>query len=407
MTDAGFFYRDFYNAFGTSFFEVTERGDDPFIGTEQQTSRLRAHVKVIVAGVDITSKILPHLISVVVIDGEQQKTAEIEIDDRDGKLPIPPYGSPVSVDLGWRSESFVRVFEGVIEDFEHGFARKQGGRRMWVHANSADMLKSKMKEPIQDMLGEGAPPGQQEGSMHGLSSWIQQFTKHAGVNAKVSGAFDAVKQDFWSAANASPMHLMNTLKDQIGFTHQWDKPGSLVVEKMGERGLSCRAIWRDNLIAWRVRPFASRPTFGGSKQQSYDAKESGWKEKLQNFGFKGPWGEAVSNAMSAIPAATESAAGQDNQGAQAGAEGSYFGNGRIIINGEPRARWNSYVDLIGARPGVDGRYLIVAAEHHYSRHGYITQLEVEPEVGGGKPSSMDTQNVWNDLPKPAPNIGGQ
>ena len=124
---------------------------------------------------------------------------------------------------------------------------------------------------------------------------------------------------------------------------------------------------------------------------------------MQNFGQKsGPGTLAGSNLQNPAEAGSDSAAQQDNQGAQEASDSSYMGNGRIVINGEPTARWNSLVHLIGARPGVDGLYLITSAEHVYSRTGYLTFLDVLPMYGA--PGGANIGTAFG-LPKPAPNQG--
>src|SRR4029077_20498677 len=92
---------------------------DPFIGTPRQTSRMRAYCKITVDGFDVTSKLEPHLISVHVTAGEPGMAAELELDDRDGTLPLPPIGARILIQLGWETEQIVNVFIGSIEDLEH------------------------------------------------------------------------------------------------------------------------------------------------------------------------------------------------------------------------------------------------------------------------------------------------
>ena len=376
---------------------------DPFIGSITQTHRMRAFVGVIVAGVDITHKIYPHLLSVRVRDEFPEATAEIEIDDRDGKMPLPPLDATVSIALGWQSESMVNVFNGVVKDFEHGFARKQGGRRMWVHCSGISDVQTRAKQPMQDHAGEGAPPGQTEGKMIGLPDFIQQVAKKAGINPAINNVLANVKQDYWHQANESFMHMISSLGEKHGFIPQFTDGTKLTIETKGERGLSCHAAWRDNLIAWRVHPVAMRAVFAGGTQQWFDHLTSQWNLNAQKFGLKGVFNAGDSNQQPQAPAATESGASNELGGMQTQAE-TQEGNGRIIINGEPNAKHNSYVILTGARPGVDGLYWIAAAEHNYSRHGFITTLEVQTEA-----NAPDNQNVGRafegfDLPRPQPNF---
>jgi Bacteriophage probable baseplate hub protein len=374
---------------------------DPFIGGLQQTHRMRAYCTVQVNGINITDKLLPHLISVRVIDSTPTTLAEIEIDDRDGKMPLPPLNAPVIIALGWKSESMLAVFNGVIDDFEHGFGRKQGGRRMYVHASGLSHVNTTAKQPMQDAMGEGAPPGKNEGNLLGMPSWIQQMAKNAGVNANVMGLGE-IKQDYWAQAGSSLQHEIQSLSEKFGFTYQFSEGNKLTVTKKGHRGVCCYATWRDNLIAWRVRPFVARSSFKGSVQQWFDPKNSNWNTALQQFGLKFPFNSGASNDAPQKPAETETNAGNVGAGQQEKSE-IQQGNGRIVINGEPAAVWDGFVLLTGARPGVDGLYLIDQVEHVYSRQGFITTLEVQAYANA--PSSVNVGSAYEDLPKPAPNQG--
>jgi uncharacterized protein len=373
---------------------------DPFRGSYSQTNRMKAYCIVIVDGIDITSKIEPHLISVRIVDGDQFQ-CEIEIDDRDAKLPIPPILAQVEVHLGWERESMYKMFNGQIMDFEHGFGRKQGGRRMWVHANGTNTLSTKMKQPMQDNMGEGAPPGQKEGKAVGLTDWFQKVFKNGGVTGSVSGA-DA-KRDHWSMFNASPMHTIVQLAEEHGLMHQFSGGNHVKIEPPGMRGVSCHAVWRDNLIGWRVRPFAARSAWKGSMNDVFDAKAGKWDKMVMDkvkSAVGGPGDQAAATGGSPGAANSDSAAQGQNEGAVQAMDSAYPGHGRIVINGEPRAVWNSMVVLEGARPGVDGTYLIWTAEHIYSRQGYVTWLDVVPFYKAE--GRLNVYYGW--LPRPQPNF---
>jgi hypothetical protein len=372
--------------------------EDPFIGSLQQTTRMRCFCKILVAGQDVTDKMEPHLISIRVLQGAVSNTMEIELDDRDASLPLPPLGTAgqVVAAIGWESESMVAIFEGFINDIEHGFGRQQGGRRLWIHCTSAPLHKPGLRTPIQDHMGEGAPPGKKEGPLKGLPDWIQQLAKSAGVTAKVNPIFDKFKSDYWDIANASVYHHVSTLADKFGLWHQFTGKNELLIETIGQRGITCHATWHDNLISYRVRPFVMRTAAGGSKQEWFDAKKSHWNFAEQLFGFTGLFSNAEGKEKQPTPAATETGANQQNEGAQAGSEVKYS-SGRIVINGEPRAQPNSYVILTGARQGVDGLYYIEQIEHIYSRQGFLTTLDVKSWASA--PADQSVSRGW--LPKSA------
>ena len=289
---------------------------DPFLGSANQTHRMRAYCVIIIGGFNITDKIAPFLISVRIVDGEEV-SCEIEVDDRDGLVPLPPLGAECLVELGWAHESMVEMFHGPIQDVEHGFGRKQGGRRMWIHAKGLDHLKSKMKEPMQMNLGEGAPPGQKEGKKHSLSDWIQKLAEAGGGKANVAGKFAANMQDYFGAMGASPMHQIIEEGRKHGAMVQGTTGNTWNFEDPGQRGISCHAIWRENLIGYRVRPFVARGAYGKTFADWFDKAAGQHTKKILDLVTKGlgPAADAAAGGGGAAPQATDSGSDQANQGA--------------------------------------------------------------------------------------------
>ena len=379
------------------------QNQDPFQGAYSQTHRMRAFCQVIVNGVDVTDKIKPHLISVRISDGNPEKNCEIEIDDRDGLMPIPPLVASVQVNLGCAREQMRKTFNGKIMEFEHGFGRKQGGRRMWVHASGTNTLTTKLKQPMQDNIGEGAKAGEKDGPPIPMGTWIKHVVKTGGgAGAYVNPEFDKITKDVWDMTGSSPMQEIQGLGEKYGANIQWGEGDFLYFEVKGERGLSCRAVWRDNLVGWRVKPFAHRSTWAGASAQSYNATKGQYEQQDQSAPTGGPvQGGSMGGAPAAVATAIQAAA--VNTGATAAMDASHGGIGRIAINGEPSARFNSYVSLEGARAGVDGMYYIWVAEHIYSRQGYVTWLDVVPWTNA--PAEESVYRTW-PLPRPGPNILG-
>ena len=195
--------------------------------------------------------------------------------------------------------------------------------------------------------------------------------------------------------NASPLHQITEEAKKFGAMVQWSAGNKLDWMLPGERGLSCRAVWRDNLIGWRVHPFSARSAYKGPYTQFFDNKKGEWVKQLLDAVTKGPGAAAAAHGGAPGPSASPEAAKNANQG---GAAADEPGFGRIVINGEPAARFNSLVSLEGARPGVDGHYLIWVAEHIYSRQGYVTWLDVMPYR-----KAEGAQNVYDAWPLPRPN----
>ena len=86
---------------------------------------------------------------------------------------------------------------------------------------------------------------------------------------------------------ASPLHEITSLGEKFGAMVKWDPGNTVRFEKPGQRGVSCRAVWRDNLISWRVRPFAARSSYKGMFSQNFDAAKGIWQQKNTEFGSKG------------------------------------------------------------------------------------------------------------------------
>ena len=83
---------------------------------------------------------------------------EIGVDDRDGRLPIPPIDAPLNISFGWKNEGSAMAWQGRIHDIEHGFGRKQGGRRMWIHGYGGTMI-GPAKAPRNSHSGRGRQRG--------------------------------------------------------------------------------------------------------------------------------------------------------------------------------------------------------------------------------------------------------
>lgn len=344
-----------------------------------QTKRYRAYCKIVINGRDVTSRLDPYLMSVTIRNGGVWE-ATIELDDRDGRLEIPPFQASVEIDLGWSSESNYRAFTGWVSDVMHGFGRSLGGRRMFVEAKTIDQT-SKVKTPFQDYVGDGAPPGQTEGTKIPFLQAFQQFAKNAGMTAVVGPSLLNVSRDYWAMSNESIMQWGTRHADELGAKF-FIEGSNVMLGRQGDfPGPNLIGKWGDNLISWRLHPYAARPAWSGSSQQTFDHVNGLWQQIGKQFGFKLPWGGSWIDAITKLPnpAPNADVAQQQNDGAAANAS-TQSGWGRVIINGEPKAVRESTIQIIGARPGVDGSYFVDTAIHTYSRQGFVTTLEVHPDV---------------------------
>lgn len=343
-----------------------------------QTQRYRAYCKVIVNGINVPLD--TYLMSVLVKDGPVWE-ATIELDDRDGRLDIPPFNSSLVIYLGWTSESSYRVFNGNISDIEHGFGRKLGGRRMTIHGLGYQQG-SAVKTPFQDHAGEGAPPGKMQGDPIMFTEAAQQFAGNAGLTVSVGPSFASTMSDYWSMNNESAMQWFARQADDHGAMSRIEGNNIVFNAMQDFNKPNIRAVWGDNLISWRIRPFAARSIWSGAEQQFYDHMLGQWTKTNSQFSLASPfggWASAIFKTPN--PAPNAQVAQQTIAGAQEKTN-MYSGEGRIMINGEPQCSWGGTITIVGARPGVDGTYYIMCADHSWSRQGYVTTCEVVPNPDG-------------------------
>lgn len=383
------------------------------IGGPDQSLRRKSHWEVWVDGRNVTNILDPHLISIQVIDRIQNRAGVdecvLELDDRYASLAIPQEGSRVEVWFGWEGQgpkippsppdpvnpftgvssksielpfegSMHNMFIGYIKNVESGCSRAGGGRRMWVEAEA---LKPRTHAKSQRTMtqGEGDPPGLGKnggGSQISFQDFAQKLAGSAGFSANVGSSFQNTKRNFWSADGASMLHWFNQMASQLGGNL---KISGNTVHFFGANDMpkgEVLAVWGYNLIAWRIKPFLERPQFGSS-QSSFFERAAGAVKNVRTLTGNGggPFGNAI--AQQQLPGQTggPQTGQQQNEGStESGRQDR--GTGWVTINGEPTAIAFSALTLLGARPGVDGVYRIVEAEHIYSRQGgWITRCELD------------------------------
>jgi uncharacterized protein len=131
----------------------------------------RAAFMVTVAGTNITTILMPVLISLTVSDkvGTHSDTASLEVDDTEGRIILPQIGAPVIVALGWEGGGVRVVFTGTVDEVRSSGSRG-GGRTLSITAKGMDTTK-KPKD------------GQQR---HFDESTVEDILKKAGETAGVT-----------------------------------------------------------------------------------------------------------------------------------------------------------------------------------------------------------------------------
>jgi uncharacterized protein len=373
-------------------------------------SRLEANVFITVGGRDMTSAWDPRVISVEVIDKEQEMDeATIELDDgegpvqsgggRPGRMKLPQLGQSVGIALGWPNEGSFKVFTGYIWDIESSGQRRQG-RRLRIEAKGAKQTgkQQRMSSWGEGETGESQGGGESQGKS--LKEVLEDAAKREGYTINVDPELGAIKEDYWQQHN-EPFHQFASrlARKYKGIFKIQGQTASVTKAEgfdnaLGQTMSTVRASAGFNLLAWRIKPFVSRPVWGETKSRWFD-KNKGIYNLEKGTATKS--GDSVfSSAKEAFTSLWDDAsksAAESQSGSDAIASARSRGMGWVVIDGEPQAQSQGKCIVAGVREGVDGDWKIRQVEHQYSRStGYTSRLDlIEPSL-----SFPSTGSVWGE-----------
>jgi len=405
------------------------------VKAEHQGPRRHSAVQIIIGGLsgkggeDVTSKLHPYLISVQVIDSEnEQDQCHIELDDRNAELQLPPDNVPMRVSMGWSGEGpripnrgrssatggqiaevtepftlkFAKgempyggpgmklVFTGTVTEVESGFGRRGGGRRVWITGTSNNLL-GRTKEVVHASEGIGSLDDVTPTAQIPLKQFMDKIFKESGVQVKLSPEMQKLTRGYWSS-NQSPMDWAKEFAEKNGGIFKMAGGFAIMVGK--NEGINVndipmptvQAVWGVNLIGWRIKPYTARPQWAGAESKFFDLAKGEFNRVMKGIQAGGaPFGAASALAKFANTVVDKGVGEQANAGADASSRGRR-GTGWVLINGEPEAKVTGTVLIAKARPGVDGKYQISEVEHNYTRGvGFTTRMNVKypkPTTGG-------------------------
>lgn len=128
---------------------------------------------------DITADISPRLISLTMTDnrGFEADQLDIELDDADGQVAMPPRGAVISLFLGWKGQPLISKGDFTVDEIEHHGAPDA----MTIRARSADF--------------RGSLNSRREASYHDttLGDVISQVAKRNNLTPMVGDGLAAIK----------------------------------------------------------------------------------------------------------------------------------------------------------------------------------------------------------------------
>jgi phage protein D len=332
----------------------------------------RAAFMVTVAGTNITTTLLPVLISLSVSDkvGTHSDTASLEIDDTDGRIVLPQIGAPVVVALGWEGEGVRVVFTGTVDEVRSSGSRGSG-RTLSISAKGMDTTK-KPKE------------GQQR---HFDDSTVEDILKQAGEKAgvteiEVDPSLASISRKYFEMRDESFIHMGERLAREIGGNFRIQGTRAVMSKRGGSYTAAVIAAWGRNLHGWDISPALGRTQYSQVRARWYDSRKAEWQEMEESTSLAV---DARHDHRYAKPDEVE--ATQQTASDRATSERD-AGEGSITIEGNTAAIPDGLCIVTGARPGVDGPYRIESVTHSYSRGGgFVTQLSLKQPGPGASPDT--------------------
>lgn len=335
---------------------------------------MKALFNVSIAGVNITDRLNPYLVSirVTLTDGGYEDRASVELADDNGQLMMPPRGDSVSIALGWEGYGPGLVFEGYV-DAAHSMGGRDG-RFLYLECTAGDWGGSLIKEPQEDYADDTD-----------LESAAGQFAERAGLSLSIHPDLAKITRPWWGISNESFVAWGARMADELGAIFKVVGQRAVMVPRIGESASgqamgNINAVAGDNLIYWDIVPMTGRPSFAQFGGRFFDPVKAAW-----NAVSVSPVGPALGSALG-----LRKFAAADQTEAEEGAFGSAMnaydaaGYGQVIITGSPLPQVGATVTVVGARQGIDGTYRIDGVEHRFSRtDGFQTVLTIGQPGGGG------------------------
>ena len=324
---------------------------------------------VVIAGRNVSSALHPVLEEITVSDGTDNEadSASIVLADVDGGTYMANARDDVQIKLGRSGIGAGTVFEGFIDE-----PRSQGGR---------DGRKIALTCKSVDLEGAAKEKSEQFWDDKPLGSILQEAFAGTGISLLVDPSFSSMIRDYESMDGRNPLTFAADMAREVGATFKM----------MGKRGVFAQrntamsllgsvmpvfvAAWGDNLIEWDITPVIPRSSFAQAATRWFDFDAGQYKEEVASLGGRVPLLQTKQRASQAL-------AGNASQASKVGAERD-AGAGSVTVKGDFRAQAGGKCQIVGARPGVDGTYVISSVEHSASvANGFTSMLELKHPEGG-------------------------
>jgi len=322
----------------------------------------RAIFMVTVAGTNITAPLLPVLLQLTVTDnvGTHSDTANLEIDDTDGRIILPQKGAPVIIALGWDGGGVRVVFTGTVDEVKSSGSRGSG-RKITVTAKGMDTTK-KPKQTQQRHFDNKT-----------VKEILTEAGKTAGITqVNVDPSLANLQRVYFDMRDESFIHVGERRAREVGGNFRIQGTQAFLTKRGSGYTSFVTATWGQNLHSWDIAPDLGRTQFNAVRARWYDQKKAKWMETQ----------ESTRNQTQARHDHRHVKADEQEAKQQTGSDKATTerdaAEGTCTIEGNTAAIPDGLCIIAGARAGIDGPYRIESVTHTYSRGGgFITSLNLK------------------------------
>jgi len=343
-----------------------------------------------VNGIDVTQAFNPYLISLIITDaaGELADRCDIVLDDSYGQLTLPPPDAQITAGIGWQDTGPIQMFNGVV-DAPTSIGSREGGRLLTLTCTSCDPYKQSKSTQNQHL------------DQMNFAQAAQQFGQLSKVNVIVTSNVPAYPRPYWDMGMESFLQWGQRTANELGLSMKMrtETGGTQTAiftpraQPMSAGGDPLATVFAEvgvNVISWNLTPKYGRPLFNSFRVDWYDDKAATWnysEAAALQYGIGEFIGASPSDAIlyNRFKSQTKEMA-QARADSNATAAYIGMGGGNIVMIGEPSAVSFATINITGARPEIDGPWLIDTATHILKRgdhEGYITELSVNAPGAGG------------------------
>lgn len=351
---------------------------NPLASSDQPTP----DYQILVNGKDISPKVKTRLMSLRLTDnrGFEADSIEVQLDDADGELAMPPKGATMQVRIGWKGSPLVDKGTYTIDELEHSGPPDA----ITIRGKSADM--------------RGTLQQSREQSFHqqSVSSIIDVIAARHQLKAKISDNLKMEFIDHIDQANESDANFLSRLAEQFDAIATV-KNGNLLFLQAGlAHNASGIALDRVDI----TRQSGDSHHFGVADRDAYSGVVAYWQNdkaaKRQTVKAKKPT-EAKPSDVKVIVGEKEIMVGSNDnvktlrhtyankQNAERAARAMWDKLQRgvatftiILAMGRPELFPELPVRVSGFKPQIDNSdWLLTRVEHNITDTGYTTGIELE------------------------------